>query len=575
MASVGASNRDTINGFLRDLSVRLTRVERRTSSGSGSGGTIGPMGPSGPMGPTGPAGPTGASGPMGPTGPNGTTGPAGPTGPMGPGGQTGATGETGPVGPIGPKGDKGNPSFVPGPEGPQGIQGVSGAMGPEGDKGDPGDPGPTGATGATGPQGVPGTEGPAGPEGPDGPTGPAGATGATGETGVATVIVADFGVSRTPAELPPSGTIPIDWDAPGSPSRVLQAEPGHSVIYNPVDQTNPQFGHLFQFVTTQLNPAGWMDIGPIVGRDGDPGPTGATGATGPRGLTGPAGATGPTGPMGPTGATGATGATGLRGPIGPQGPAGPQGVQGIQGIQGETGSTEGTVGIVEDYVGTVAPPKYLLCDGAEHDVATYPDLAGLLVGSNWEQSTTPGKFRTPRLNGRTTVAIDPADATFNAVGKMVGSKDSTVVAHDHPAGLLVVNDHRHAVNIMSTGTDRSLDHLHSGRTYDAGQHGHGWGHGARFWYDPGPPSYGWIIAPPDNIYTIPATQATWLHDGNHGHDFWTNAADRSLDHLHRTQGDTAGATAGVSGTTGATGGSGSGTNVQPSAVLTKIIRALV
>ena len=51
-------------------------------------------------------------------------------------------------------------------------------------------------------------------------------------------------------------------------------------------------GHLFQYVTTAIDPLGWMDIGLIQG---------PAGATGPIGVTGP---TGPTGPQGPSGVLG-------------------------------------------------------------------------------------------------------------------------------------------------------------------------------------------------------------------------------------------------------------------------------
>ncbi len=66
-----------------------------------------------------------------------------------------------------------------------------------------------------------------------------------------------------------------------------------------------------------------VDLGSVVGPQGDTGPRGATGA---QGSTGAAGATGATGAQGSTGAAGATGATGA------------QGAPGVTGSQGVPGS---------------------------------------------------------------------------------------------------------------------------------------------------------------------------------------------------------------------------------------------
>ena len=96
-------DRETLDGFLRDLDVRLTRQERRPSgmgasktevvvteyepsaagsldlwyqpsgseTGGGGGGGGGAQGPAGPAGPPGATGATGATGPAGPAGPEG------------------------------------------------------------------------------------------------------------------------------------------------------------------------------------------------------------------------------------------------------------------------------------------------------------------------------------------------------------------------------------------------------------------------------------------------------------------------------------------------------------------------
>jgi hypothetical protein len=108
----------------------------------------------------------------------------------------------------------------------------------------------------------------------------------------------------TPADLPPSGLIPIDWDGPGNPATSYQMEIGESLYYDrPGD---PLQGHLFQFMGTSVEPSGWLDIGLIQGPEGQAGPPGPPGAPGVDGAAGPPGATGPpgetiVGPMGPAG----------------------------------------------------------------------------------------------------------------------------------------------------------------------------------------------------------------------------------------------------------------------------------
>ena len=82
-----------------------------------------------------------------------------------------------------------------------------------------------------------------------------------------------------------------------------------------------------------------VDVGSVVGPQGEKGSTGAqgpkgdTGAQGPKGETGaqgPKGETGAQGPKGETGAQGEKGDTGAQGETGPQGPAGADGKSAYQ-----------------------------------------------------------------------------------------------------------------------------------------------------------------------------------------------------------------------------------------------------
>lgn len=108
-------------------------------------------------------------------------------------------------------------------------------QGPKGDTGDKGDKGDTG---------------PQGPEGPE---------------GQAAVIVGNF--DRDPADLPPDGYVPANWDSPGKPPADTQILVGQAFLYNPN-------GHLWSFVGQTVVVAGWQDIGMIVGPQGEKGETG-------------------------------------------------------------------------------------------------------------------------------------------------------------------------------------------------------------------------------------------------------------------------------------------------------------
>lgn len=168
----------------------------------------------------------------------------------------GTIGGPGPLGPVGPQGIVG-PVGPAGPFGPPGPQGITGGPGPQGQAG------PQGATGVQGIQGNPG------------PTGPAGQVG---------TLIGSFS-TNTPANLPPSGLIPANWDSPGNPPSPVQATDGNGLIYTVT-------GHVWVYVGTSVNPAGWIDGGLI---QGPPGPQGIQGVAGSQGPAGPAGSQGPAG----------------------------------------------------------------------------------------------------------------------------------------------------------------------------------------------------------------------------------------------------------------------------------------
>jgi hypothetical protein len=149
------------------------------------------------------------------------------------------------------------------------------------------------------------TPGPQGPEGPAGPTGP---------PGQAAVIVGSF--TRDPADLPPDGIIPPDWEAPGVPGGPQQLEIGMALIHEPS-------GDIWVHVDQLIVPEGWIDAGHIVGPEGPQGPQGDQGLQGDQGDQGP---------------------QGDQGDQGIEGPQGPQGIEGPTGPTGETGTSTQIVG---------------------------------------------------------------------------------------------------------------------------------------------------------------------------------------------------------------------------------------
>ena len=144
------------------------------------------------------------------------------------------------------------------------------------------------------------TAGTVGPPGRDGEPGPRGLPGSS------TVIVMEFGDTRTPDELPPERA------DPGGLGLARAARPwassssyGWSVVYQARAATSSSSSGVGNL------PAGWIEV------DG--------GVRGPPGPDGPPGTTGPMGDRGPTGAQGVPGSVGPPGPLGPTGPQGPLG----------------------------------------------------------------------------------------------------------------------------------------------------------------------------------------------------------------------------------------------------------
>lgn len=275
------------------------------------------------------------------------------TGSSGSGGSgDGLPGPMGPRGPQGPMGPAGTPG-APGPMGMQGVPGPVGPVGPQGPQGLKGDPGPVGPAGANGQNGKDGIDGKDGVDGAQGPAGPQGAAG---------VGITLLGRIPTVADLPKNAT------------------QGDTYI---IDQTGDAWSW------SDANNA-FINLGPIVGPQGEQGPMGPQGMPGQNGQNGLNGNDGGYGPAGP------------QGPEGPQGPAGPTLVSRDSGnsarlgtdglIYVPTGSTGGGTGTGNANISASdAPPATAL----ENDL-WYCTLNGTLyiylndgTSSQWVQTAAP------------------------------------------------------------------------------------------------------------------------------------------------------------------------------------------
>jgi microcystin-dependent protein len=119
-------------------------------------------------------------------------------------------------------------------------------------------------------------------------------------------------------------------------------------------------------------------------------------------------------------------------------------------------------------IDTAAPAGYLLQDGGEYPIATYPDLYNFLTkngtvfpfGANTNGAGAAGSthFRTPNRKGRVAVGYNASDTDFNAIGKTGGAKTHTLTAAEMP--------------VHSHGMDAAGSHSHGGGTFNAGAHTH-------------------------------------------------------------------------------------------------------
>lgn len=238
----------------------------------------------------------------------------------------------------------------------------------------------------------------------------------------------------------------------------------------------------------------------------------------------------------------------VRGPQGIQGPIGEVSQAELDAaIEALETSIESQIlaavpaGVPLDYVGTVAPPGFLLMEGqAVIDADTLYPVLWSRVPAGWKSGTT---LNMPDTRGRVSVSRNPSDTDFDTVGEVGGAKTVTLTIghmpnHGHPVTSVGPEStaHIHPVNIVSTAN---------------GAHDHNVQRSGGGGFD--------NYVDQDGTFTL-----TQPFDGpvqpNHQHDVTGNTSTESVPHNHLV-------------TLGNTGGDAAHNNVQPFIVFVKIIRA--
>lgn len=231
------------------------------------------------------------------------------------------------------------------------------------------------------------------------------------------------------------------------------------------------------------------------------------------------------------------------------------------------------IGSMTMFAGAAAPPggTWLLCDGAELQQSTYPDLYNV-IGTTYTPSGSPaGHFNLPNLSGRMPLGVSPSDA----IGANGGARDAPIVNHVHNM------NHKHGDAWTSveniTHVHAGINHLHTGTT-DGMNANHTHGHPAPSvaFVGVGPAGSG-LGGTTSTINSLHADSNTGYADSTHVHTFTSGAADRDLttggqnvSHQHFMDtpafgGNTANATSGVPATNA---------NLPPYLVVNYLIRAL-
>jgi microcystin-dependent protein len=127
--------------------------------------------------------------------------------------------------------------------------------------------------------------------------------------------------------------------------------------------------------------------------------------------------------------------------------------------------TDEPIGVIFPYVGSTAPSKWLIADGAAISRTVYNALF-TAIGTSYGTGDGTTTFNLPDLRGRVPVGLDGSQAEFAALNSPGGE-----VAHRLRMDELPTHTHT-----QSAHTHTQTAHTHSANSHNHGQDAHGHGH---------------------------------------------------------------------------------------------------
>lgn len=113
------------------------------------------------------------------------------------------------------------------------------------------------------------------------------------------------------------------------------------------------------------------------------------------------------------------------------------------------------IGVPLPFTGTVAPARFLMCDGAAVSRSTYAELF-TVVGTTFGEGDGSTTFNLPDLRGRTVVGVAGDWTELDAVGKTHGARTHTLSESEMPAHVHSGPSHTHSGTTGSSTVDATV-----------------------------------------------------------------------------------------------------------------------